>query len=60
MLGRGEDARSYRALFGRIRAAFQREYVTATGRLTSNTQTAYVLALDFDLLSDCRQSDNAI
>ena len=50
VLGRGEDARNYRALFERIRGAFQREYVTATGRLTSNTQTAYVLALDFDLL----------
>jgi alpha-L-rhamnosidase len=52
VLGRGQDARSYRALFERVRAAFEREYVTATGRLTSNTQTAYVLALDFGLLPD--------
>ena len=52
VLGKGEDARSYRALFERIRAAFQREYMTATGRLTSNTQTAYVLALDFGLIPD--------
>jgi alpha-L-rhamnosidase len=52
VLGRTDDARNYRALFESIRAAFQREYVTATARLTSNTQTAYVLALDFDLLPD--------
>jgi alpha-L-rhamnosidase len=52
VLGKTDDARAYRALFNRIRAAFQREYVTPTGRLTSNTQTAYVLALDFGLLPD--------
>ena len=52
VLGRQDDAREYRELLARIKAAFQREYVTATGRITSNTQTAYVLALDFDLLPD--------
>jgi alpha-L-rhamnosidase len=52
VLGRADDARDYRALFDNVRAAFQREYVTSTARLTSNTQTAYVLALDFDLLPD--------
>ena len=50
VLGRVDEARAYRNLFERIRAAFQREYITPTGRLTSNTQTAYVLALDFDLV----------
>src|SRR5205814_4618704 len=59
VLGRGEDARNYRALFERIRGAFQREYVTATGRLTSNTQTAYVLALDFDLLPNSLPAEAA-
>ena len=49
-LGKAEDARRYRARFDSITAAFDREYVTATGRLTSNTQTAYALALDFGLL----------
>jgi alpha-L-rhamnosidase len=52
VLGRENDARNYRALFEHVRAAFEREYVTSTARLTSNTQTAYVLALDFDLLPD--------
>jgi alpha-L-rhamnosidase len=51
-LGKTEDARLYRTQFEQIRAAFQREFVTATGRLASNTQTAYVLALDFGLLPE--------
>lgn len=59
VLGRDQDARNYRALFERIRAAFEREYVTATGRLTSNTQTAYVLALDFGLLPDSLRAEAA-
>jgi alpha-L-rhamnosidase len=56
ILGRSADAREYRNLFERIRAAFQREYVTSTGRLTSNTQTAYVLGLDFDLIPETLRS----
>jgi alpha-L-rhamnosidase len=59
VLGRGEDARDYRTLFDNIRAAFQREYVTSTARLTSNTQTAYVLALDFELLPDAMRAGAA-
>jgi alpha-L-rhamnosidase len=59
VLGRADDARNYRALFENIRAAFQREYVTSTARLTSNTQTAYVLALDFDLLPDAMRPEAA-
>jgi alpha-L-rhamnosidase len=52
ILGRKADAREYQDLFERVRAAFQREYVTSTGRVTSNTQTAYVLALDFNLVPE--------
>src|SRR5256886_1252370 len=52
VLGRTEQAREYRALFERIKVAFDREYVTATARLASNTQTAYALALAFDLVPD--------
>jgi alpha-L-rhamnosidase len=58
-LGKAEDARTYRSLFERTRAAFQREYITATGRMTSNTQTAYVLALDFDLVPDSLRANAA-
>ncbi len=59
VLGKTDDARSYRSLFERIRAAFQREYITATGRMTSNTQTAYVLALDFGLVPDSLRANAA-
>jgi alpha-L-rhamnosidase len=58
-LGRTDDARRYRARFDSVRAAFDREYVTATGRLTSNTQTAYALALDFGLLPDAQRPEAA-
>jgi alpha-L-rhamnosidase len=52
VLGKTDDERDYRALFDKIRAAFQREFVTASGRVGESTQTAYVLALEFDLLPD--------
>lgn len=52
VLGRKEDAGTYRALHENIRKAFQQEYITPTGRLVSNTQTAYTLALAFDLVPD--------
>src|SRR6266513_641040 len=47
VLGKTEAARQYGALFERIKAAFDREYLTAGGRLSSNTQTVYALALAF-------------
>jgi alpha-L-rhamnosidase len=59
VLGHTDDARTYRTLFQNIRAAFQREFVTSTARLTSNTQTAYVLALDFDLLPEALRDEGA-
>jgi alpha-L-rhamnosidase len=50
VLGREQDAQSYAELFERVRAAFQREFVTPGGRVGESTQTAYALALQFDLL----------
>jgi alpha-L-rhamnosidase len=35
-----------------VKDAFVREYVTKTGRVGENTQTAYTLALQFDLLPE--------
>ncbi len=52
VLGRTDDAASYRALFRAIREAFDREFVSRTGRVGENTQTAYALAIAFDLLPD--------
>lgn len=50
VLGRTDDAAKYRALFGRVREAFRKEFVSANGRVAENTQTAYALALNFGLL----------
>ena len=52
VLGHSEDAREYSALFDQIRTAFDHEFVTRTGRIAANTQTAYDLALEYDLLPD--------
>ena len=52
VLGRKEDADNYTALLKRIKDAYLREYMTPDGRLVSGTQTAYVLALQFDMLPD--------
>ncbi|MBP1634009.1 MAG: alpha-L-rhamnosidase [Acidobacteria bacterium] len=52
VLGKADDAARYRELLGRIKQAFVREFVTAAGRVGENTQTAYVLALHFDLLPE--------
>ncbi len=52
VLGKTADADRYAALFRTERAAFDREFVTPAGRVAENTQTAYSLALEFDLLPD--------
>jgi alpha-L-rhamnosidase len=52
ILGKQDDATRYGNLLARITAAFRREFVTETGRVGENTQTAYVLALQFDLLPE--------
>ena len=52
VLGKTEDAATYGALLEKIKTAFQREFVTATGRVGENTQTAYAVALQFDLLPE--------
>jgi alpha-L-rhamnosidase len=52
ILGKQDDAARYDNQFAKIKAAFRREFVTDTGRVGENTQTAYALALAFDLLPD--------
>ncbi|MGC4234706.1 MAG: glycoside hydrolase family 78 protein [Niabella sp.] len=52
VLGKNDDVATYTALLKDIKDAFNREYVTPSGKLVSNTQTAYVLALNFDLLPE--------
>ncbi|PWS31535.1 alpha-L-rhamnosidase [Pedobacter paludis] len=51
-LGKDDDAKQYQALLKEIKSAFMKEYVTPAGRLVSSSQTAYVLALNFDMLPE--------
>lgn len=46
------DEAFYTKLLANIKKAFVNEYVTPSGRLVSNSQTAYVLALNFDMLPE--------
>ena len=52
IIGNEQDAKSYAALSDKVKEAFIKEFVTASGRLVSHTQTAYSLALAFDLLPE--------
>src|SRR5918999_336381 len=50
--GRYEDAREYRDLKERVKAAFQAAYVFPDGRIEGDTQTCYLLALHMGLLPE--------
>lgn len=52
ILEREDDAAHYKTLLAEVKAAFVSEYLTANGKLVSGTQTAYVLALQFDMLPE--------
>ncbi|MGH7492876.1 MAG: family 78 glycoside hydrolase catalytic domain [bacterium] len=52
VLGKKEEAAQYAELLRNIKEAFVKEYVTPSGQLVSSTQTAYVLALNFDMLPE--------
>jgi alpha-L-rhamnosidase len=49
-LGKTDDEKIYSDLFNKIKNVFIKEYVTPAGRVGTNSQTSYVLALMFDLL----------
>ncbi len=57
--GHTEDVGTYTQLLARIKAAFAKEYLTPNGRLVSGTQTAYVLALQFDMLPEALRTQAA-
>ncbi|PRY32469.1 alpha-L-rhamnosidase [Umezawaea tangerina] len=59
LLGAHEAAARYAALATRVREAFAREYVTAAGRVLSDSPTAYALALVWDLLPTAKQRARA-
>jgi alpha-L-rhamnosidase len=59
ILGKSEDAAKYADLLARIRKVFLDEFVTPNGRLASNTQTAYALALGFGILPEEKRAEAA-
>lgn len=52
VLNKQDDITYYTGLLKKIKDAFFKEYVTPNGRLVSGTQTAYTLALNFDMLPE--------
>ncbi|WP_336764526.1 family 78 glycoside hydrolase catalytic domain [Paenibacillus sp. USHLN196] len=50
VLGKTDDAEYYKQLHTNIVHAFRNEFVTPAGKIAVPTQTAHVLALQFDLL----------
>ena len=52
VLNKSGDVERYSDLLKHIKEAFMKEYVTPSGRMVSSTQTAYVLALQFDMLPE--------
>jgi len=52
VLGKKDDQAKYSLLLDDIKKAYVNEYLTPSGRLVSSTQTAYVLALQFDMLPE--------
>ena len=52
IIGKNDDALKYSQLSKNVKTAFNKEFVTPSGRLVSHTQTAYSLALAFNMLPE--------
>ncbi|WP_347838454.1 family 78 glycoside hydrolase catalytic domain [uncultured Draconibacterium sp.] len=50
--GEETDAAKYKSLLPKIKEAFKNEFITPNGRLLSNTQAAYAIALTFNVVPD--------
>jgi alpha-L-rhamnosidase len=59
ILGRAEEQKQYSDLADKAKATFAREYITPAGRLMCDAETAYALALVFDLLPTAEQRQRA-
>jgi alpha-L-rhamnosidase len=59
VLGRADERKHYSALAGKVKSAFAREYVTPAGCLMCDAETAYALALAFELLPTAEQRSHA-
>jgi alpha-L-rhamnosidase len=56
-LGKKEEVVKYNKQFQDIRAHFQKTFVKADGKIESNLQTAYCMALKFDLLTEAQRKE---
>ncbi len=52
VIDKTDEAQRYRQLANDIRAAFQKAYVEADGKMTGDTQAGYAIALAFNLMPD--------
>jgi alpha-L-rhamnosidase len=59
VLDRESDVRRYERIGKQARRAFAREYVTPNGRLASDAQTAYALAIHYGLVPEGAARDHA-
>jgi alpha-L-rhamnosidase len=59
VLDKKDDVIQYTNLLKKIKDAFIKEYTTGNGRLVSSTQTAYVLALQFDMFPESLRAQAA-
>jgi alpha-L-rhamnosidase len=59
VLGKTADASYYSTLYQKIKTAYQKEFITPNGRLSSNTQTAYVISLAFGLMPEALRDSAA-
>jgi alpha-L-rhamnosidase len=59
VLGKQDDVAHYNTQLQKIKTAFIREYISPNGRFVSSTQTAYLLALQFDLLPEAQRKSVA-
>ncbi len=51
-LGKTEDEKFYTGLYNKVKEVFNYQYITPAGRVGTNSQTSYVLALMFDLMPE--------
>ena len=58
-LGKREDAATYRKLFDAICGYFQETYIEPDGRIESDLQTVYCMALSFNLLTEVQRKQAA-
>lgn len=58
-LGKQAEAEKYATLSQQIKESFCKEFITVGGRVAPNSQTAYLLALHFDMLPEAQREQAA-